>query len=62
VNVTRQDCVTKWILTPTGEKVWAGNEQCQPVSWMNCTLVPEPKVMNQAREKKLIIAIPRYKV
>ncbi len=47
MNVTRQDCVTKWVVTGTGEKVWAGNEQCTPVTWLNCTLVAEPKAVNQ---------------
>ena len=45
--MTRQDCVTKWVINANGEKVWDGNELCRPVSWMNCTLHEEPKVFNQ---------------
>ena len=51
VNVTRQDCVTKWVVTGNGEKVWAGNELCKPVTWLNCTLVSEPKPINQTYTK-----------
>ena len=51
VNVTRQDCVTKWVVTATGEKVWDGNELCTPVQWQNCTLHEEPKEFNQTYTK-----------
>ena len=47
IEVERQDCVTKWVLTASGEKIWDGNEQCTPVKWQNCTLVPEEKLFNQ---------------
>lgn len=47
VEVTRQDCVTKWITDSRGRKVWDGNEQCTPVMWQNCTLHEEPKEFNQ---------------
>ena len=51
MNVTRQDCVTKWVVTATGEKVWDGNELCTPVQWQNCTLHEEPKEFNQTYTK-----------
>eukprot|EP00095_Tigriopus_kingsejongensis_P012116 maker-scaffold97_size377342-snap-gene-1.17 protein:Tk12116 transcript:maker-scaffold97_size377342-snap-gene-1.17-mRNA-1 annotation:"luciferase" len=51
VNVTRQDCVTKWIISPTGEKIWDGNEQCTPIQWRNCTLIEVPKLFNQTYTK-----------
>lgn len=38
-DVTKQNCVTKWEIV-NGEKVWAGNEDCKPVTWEECT--PEP--------------------
>ena len=47
VEVTRQDCVTKWRVTSGGQKVWDGNENCTPVKWQNCTLHEVPKAFNQ---------------
>merc|ERR1719233_2075669 len=32
-DVTKQNCVTKWEVLPSGEKVWSGNEDCEPVTW-----------------------------
>ena len=49
-NVTRQDCVTKWEVRTGGRKVWAGNEDCKPVTWMKCELVPVNKLFNQASQ------------
>merc|ERR1712168_454562 len=37
-EVTKQNCVTKWEILPTGEKVWSGNEDCKPVKWKDCYL------------------------
>jgi len=37
-EVTKQNCVTKWEILPTGEKVWSGNEDCKPVTWEDCSL------------------------
>lgn len=40
-NVTKQNCVTKWETDEaTGNQVWAGNEDCEPVTWRECQLVP----------------------
>ena len=47
-NVTKQDCVTKWELNSQGRKVWAGNEECRPVTWQKCELEEVPKNFNQA--------------
>ena len=38
-DVTKQNCVTKWEIKPNGEKVWSGNEDCEPVTWNECKLV-----------------------
>merc|ERR1719315_696930 len=38
-DVTKQNCVTKWEILPSGEKVWSGNEDCEPVTWNECKLV-----------------------
>ena len=37
-NVTKQQCDSKWIVDAAGEKVWAGNENCQDVTWEDCSL------------------------
>jgi hypothetical protein len=44
-NVTKQQCDTKWVINEQGEKVWAGNENCEEVTWEDCTL--EDKVVTQ---------------
>lgn len=36
-NVTKQNCVTNWEVV-NGQKVWAGNEKCSPVTWQDCKL------------------------
>merc|ERR1712121_165793 len=41
-NVTKQNCVTKWETDVNGKQVWAGNEDCEPVTWKECKLVPTP--------------------
>merc|ERR1712037_1031391 len=38
-NVTKQNCVTKWVVKPSGQKVWDGNEDCEEVEWEECKLV-----------------------
>jgi len=38
-NVTREQCDSKWVLNAVGEKVWAGNENCQTKTWEECELV-----------------------
>jgi hypothetical protein len=38
-DVTKQNCVTKWEVLANGEKVWSGNEDCEPVTWTECKLV-----------------------
>merc|ERR1739848_412985 len=35
-----QTCVTKWVVKPSGQKVWDGNEDCEEVTWEECKLVP----------------------
>lgn len=39
-NVTKQNCVSKWEMDDQGNKFWAGNEECEPVTWQECTLKP----------------------
>jgi len=39
-NVTKQNCVTKWEMDDQGNKYWAGNEDCEPVTWQECDIVP----------------------
>merc|ERR1712088_842156 len=36
-NVTKQNCVTNWEVV-NGQKVWAVNEKCSPVTWQDCKL------------------------
>jgi hypothetical protein len=40
-NVTKQNCVTLWETDANGKQVWAGNDQCEPVTWQECKLVPK---------------------
>ena len=40
-NVTKQHCVTKWKTDAAGKQVWAGNEDCEPVTWRECKLIPK---------------------
>ena len=41
-NVTKQNCVlTNWETDEYGNQVWAGNEECDPISWQECKLVPK---------------------
>jgi hypothetical protein len=37
-NVTQQQCDSKWVINDQGEKVWDGNENCQDVTWEECSL------------------------
>jgi len=37
-NVTRQLCITKWVVNEDGEKIWNGNDECKDVAWEDCTL------------------------
>ena len=37
--VTKEQCDSKWVVNEFGEKVWAGNENCQQVTWEDCKLV-----------------------
>ena len=50
VNVTKQQCDTKWVIKYDGEKVWAGNENCRDVTWEDCTL----------EEREVTIEVPTY--
>lgn len=39
-NETRFDCNTRWERDPvTGEDIWT-KEDCVPITWKNCTLIP----------------------
>jgi len=44
-NITKQQCDTKWVVNELGEKVWAGNENCQEVTWEDCVL--EDRIITQ---------------
>ena len=37
-NITREHCDSKWVLNADGEKVWAGNDNCETKTWEECTL------------------------
>ena len=37
-NVTKEQCDSKWVINSQGEKVWAGNENCKNITWMDCRL------------------------
>ena len=41
-NVTREQCDSKWVLNALGEKVWAGNENCEERTYEECELVDVP--------------------
>ena len=41
-TVTKEQCDSKWVVNEFGEKVWAGNENCQQVTWDDCKLVDVP--------------------
>jgi hypothetical protein len=36
-NVTKHNCETNWEVV-NGQKIWAGNEKCTPVTWQECKL------------------------
>ena len=41
-NVTKHNCVlSNWETDEYGNQVWAGNEECDPISWQECKLVPK---------------------
>ena len=44
-TLTKQQCDSTWVVDEQGEKVWAGNENCQDVSWEDCTL--EDQIVTQ---------------
>jgi len=48
-DVTRQNCITKWEIDEEGNKVWAGNEDCEDVTWQECKLV----------ERKVDFTVPK---
>lgn len=50
-NVTKQHCTTKWETDKNGKQIWAGNEDCEPVTWRECKLVP----------KKVDFRVPKIK-
>merc|ERR1712096_581018 len=35
------NCVTDWDIDENGNKVWAGKEDCSPVTWEECDLVDQ---------------------
>lgn len=39
-NITRQNCITEWDRNRDGKLVWTGNQDCEPVTWRECNLVP----------------------
>ena len=41
-NVTKEQCDSIWEINELGEKVWAGNDNCQTVTWEDCKLVDVP--------------------
>jgi hypothetical protein len=64
-EVTKEQCDTKWVVNEQGKKVWAGNENCQPITWEDCTLelVPTPisvPVWNCADAAPIFYSIPEF--
>ena len=43
-NVTKEHCESIWEVNELGEKVWAGNANCEVITWEDCRLedVPNP--------------------
>jgi hypothetical protein len=41
VNETKLNCVTLWKTDEDGNQVWAGNEDCEEVTWKKCELRPK---------------------
>lgn len=41
VNETKLNCVTLWKTDDDGNQVWAGNEDCEEVTWKKCELRPK---------------------
>lgn len=39
--VTKQQCITNWVLVANGSKIWTDNEQCKNVTWNECVLKPK---------------------
>jgi len=38
VEVTKDNCVTAWDVDESGNKEWAGSEDCTPVTWEECNI------------------------
>ena len=57
------DCVTLWETDDKGEQIWAGTEQCEPVTWQECELVEKevqfivPEVVRGSRRGPFILLI-----
>ena len=49
-TVTKQQCDSRWLINKVGEKIWAGNENCRNVSWVDCVL----------EENKITVDVPTY--
>merc|ERR550519_2601274 len=41
-TVSKENCITDWTLDKAGNKVWAGTEKCEPVSWEECVVKEQP--------------------
>ena len=42
VDVTKQQCDSKWKVTEYGQKVFVSNENCHDVTWQECTMQLQP--------------------
>ena len=51
VNVTKQQCDSKWEINVEGEKIWVANENCRDVTWENCKLETR-EIVQKAPKKK----------
>jgi len=40
--VTKQQCITNWVVDGNGNKIWTDNEDCKNVTWNECELKPKP--------------------
>ena len=69
-NVTKAVCDSKWEIDATGEKVWAGNQNCREKTWEDCRLVdkvvqeevPVLTCQDEAAESYLALVIQEEEV
>jgi len=58
-QVTKDNCITDWEVDENGNKVWAGKETCEPVTWEECKIVE--KLVDFAAEKTECVTAAQIK-